>query len=139
MDVFGKGTIEGTRPLLPPGTCWVCEQSPSQEAERVIDTRRNSRAGGSLSHESVRKYICESCATEMGGAMGMVSADEHAEVVAESTRQTYDLAALHDRLQVAESAQVKVAPVEEFLSVLREELAALKPKPRTTKPSVPAE
>jgi hypothetical protein len=80
MEVFGKGTPEGVRPLLPPGTCWICDQSPDQEGYRVIDTRRNARPGGPQVHESVRKYICEPCARQMGGAMGMVSPEEGAEL-----------------------------------------------------------
>lgn len=75
IDVFGFGTDEPTRPLLPPGLCWICENSPQQEAMKVIDTRRNSRPENR--GQSERKYVCEPCAKELGAAVGQVSA-EHA-------------------------------------------------------------
>ena len=119
MDVFGKGTDEPSRPLLPPGTCWVCENSPQQEGMKVIDTRRNTRAGGSMSHESVRKYICEPCARELGGAVGMVSPEEFAEVKQELGDSKFELISFRERLEAAEAGQVKVVSVKDIEALLK--------------------
>lgn len=125
MDVFGRGTEEGSRPLLPPGECWICEQSPTQEAIRVIDTRRNARPGGPLVHESVRKYICEDCVTELGQALGMVKADEYAllQSIADSAIEQRDRA--EAALAEAESNQTKVVDVREVTGALMPMLALL--------------
>jgi hypothetical protein len=114
MDVFGRGTDEPSRPLLPPGICWICENSPQQEGMKVIDTRRNARAGGSMSHEAVRKYICEPCARECGSAVGMVTPEEYAEAEAEIKDQSFTLIALNERLEAAEAGQVKVVSVKDI-------------------------
>jgi hypothetical protein len=137
MDVFGKGTAEPSRPLLPPGECWICEQSPTQSVQRVIDTRRNTRAGGALSHESVRKYVCESCAVEMGAAMGMVPEAQYDEAIAAGRKLEAEVAELQGELALAQNAQTRVVSVDE----LETALAALKPKPapRARKTDVPAE
>lgn len=109
--------------------------SPIQEEMRVIDTRRNARPGGPTSHASVRKYICESCALEMGGAMGMVPAQTHETtrqmLVEETARSAQYLA----ELEAARSTHVNVVPVVEIsdavVEAIREELAKqAKPVPR---------
>lgn len=127
MDVFGKGTAEPSRPLLSPGVCWICDQSPIQEEYRVIDTRRNTQAGGAMSHLSNRKYICEPCALEMGGAMGMVSPEEAATLDA-NAKDFYDrMVEAQDELEQVRSQQLRVVAadglVDEFTSLLRDELA----------------
>lgn len=119
MDVFGKGTDEPSRPLLSPGVCWICEQSPIQEEYRVIDTRRNTQAGGSMSHLSNRKYICEPCALEMGGAMGMVPAERAAVLETEVRQLAADNVSLASQLETARAQQPRVltvADVEASLS-----------------------
>lgn len=120
MDVFGRGTDEPSRPLLPPGICWVCENSPQQEGMKVIDTRRNARAGGSMSHEAVRKYICEPCARELGGAVGMVSPEEAAELKQAKTQAEFEAISLAERLEAAEAGQVKVVSADKILDAIRE-------------------
>lgn len=119
MDVFGKGTDEPSRPLLSPGVCWICEQSPIQEEYRVIDTRRNTQAGGSMSHLSNRKYICEPCALEMGGAMGMVKASDHEALLQDNADLSASVTRLTHELEVARTHQPRVltvADVEASLS-----------------------
>jgi hypothetical protein len=109
-----------SRPLLPPGTCWICDQSPQQDEYRVIDTRRNARPGGPTTHESVRKYICEPCAREMGDAIGMVAWERHVSVVdaLASTRET--VAHTEYALSKAEAAQTRVVSEAEILAALKD-------------------
>lgn len=130
MDVFGKGTDEPSRPLLPPGTCWICDSSPTQEAEKVIDTRRNARPGGPTVHESVRKYICEGCAVELGLAVGMVPSEEHAELKQAHADAEFDAIALRERLEAAEAGQLKVVDVREVTAAIMPMLANLKSEVR---------
>lgn len=141
MDVFGKGTAEPSRPLLPPGTCWICDNSPTQSEEKVIDTRRNSRAGGIQSHESVRKYICESCAREHGAAIGMVSPEEYAEAEAAIRDKDFELIALRERLEAAESRTVNVVPVADIDNLVQTAvtagLASLRPVVKSSAPVPP--
>jgi hypothetical protein len=129
MDVFGKGTDEPSRPLLPPGTCWVCENSPQQEGMKVIDTRRNARAGGSMSHESVRKYVCEPCARELGAAVGMITPEEHEQIldVAEGRREAMLVQA--QQLEEARASQTRVISID----AARELLVLPKKSPTATK------
>lgn len=109
--------------------------SPIQEEQYVIDTRRNARPGGATSHASVRKYICESCALEMGGAMGMVKAEEHARVQAEADDfWSQRNAAIVERDQARE-AQFRVVAADEIADVVSETVRAelaktVKPAPR---------
>ncbi len=127
MEIFGKGTVYGTRPLLEPGVCWICDQSPIQEEFRVIDTMRNARPGGPMTHQSVRKYICEPCAREMGAAMGMVHEDEHAAVEAELADTRESLDRVNEKLDAARKSQVRVIAADEIADVVsqtvRDELA----------------
>jgi hypothetical protein len=143
VDVFGKGTDEPSRPLLPPGTCWVCENSPQQEAMKVIDTRRNSRAGGVSKAVSERKYVCEPCAKELGQAVGQVSAEEFA-LVNENASHLADLyqQATYD-LEQAQKSQTRVVSADEIADVVSETVRAelaktVKKVPATkTKPAAP--
>lgn len=114
MDVFGAGTEEGSRPLLPPGLCWICDQSPTQEAIKVIDTRRNARPGGPLVHESVRKYICEDCIVELGHAIGMVSADKYHNALTYHEIASKRVRDLEDELAEARSQQTRVVDPDEL-------------------------
>ena len=118
-------------PLLPPGVCWICDQSPIQDEYRVIDTHRNARPGGAATHESVRKYICEPCAREMGGAMGMVSHEDHLEVIDEVEELEAELRRVRDQRDAALNSQTRVLDfdsVREALSeTIREELAKTVP------------
>ena len=129
MDVFGFGTEEGSRPLLPPGLCWVCDNSPTQEAEKVIDTRRNSRPGPHAIHTTERKYVCESCAKELGKAIGLIGRDEFDKVVDELRDASLERDRLQARLERAESEQVRVIGADEVAALIDEKLSALKPKP----------
>ena len=138
--IFGKGTEHGTRPLLPPGVCWICDQSPIQEEYRVIDTHRNARPGGPQVHESVRKYICEPCAREMGAAMGMVDGDEHAVVVENRDHLSDQLIQAYRDLDDARASQTRVVIADEIADVVSEtvraELAKARPKPVKTSVTV---
>lgn len=135
MEVFGKGTPHGVRPMLAPGTCWICDMAPIQEEMKVIDTRRNARPGGPTSHASVRKYICESCALEMGGAMGMIGYATEADF-----RKTIDdlnqgNRHLMNELESARASQVRVVPADEIADVVSETVRAelaktVKPAPK---------
>lgn len=135
MDVFGKGTDEPSRPLLPPGMCWICDSSPTQEAEKVIDTRRNARPGGPTVHESVRKYICEGCARDMGKAMGMVDGEKYADAVAEVGALERALLDARAKLVEALDSQMRVVSADELTAKL---LAAIKPTAPAKKARVPA-
>jgi len=81
---------------------------------KVIDTRRNTRAGGALSHLSNRIYICEPCAREMGGAMGQVSPEVYDRAVEalheseqrESTLETALANALAQQHQVVDAREL---------------------------------
>lgn len=117
MDVFGYGTDEPTRPLLPPGLCWICENSPQQEAMKVIDTRRNSRPENR--GQSERKYVCEPCAKELGQAVGQVSAEEHLRLTSEHAQLSNDLESALDRLRVAELGQPVVVDIDQVIEALR--------------------
>jgi len=116
MDVFGKGTLEPSRPLLPPGTCWTCANSPQQEAMKVIDTRRNTQAGGALSHASNRIYICEPCVIQLGKALGMASAAEHESVVQSVGGWGARVAELEVELEDARAQQHRVVDPTEILA-----------------------
>jgi hypothetical protein len=113
MDVFGRGTGEPSRPLLNPGICFICENSPSQEEIKVIDTRREFNPN-CLTKLSGRKYVCESCATEMGQAVGMVSRDEHLDTVAEVEDLESSLGRVNARLDEAVSSQHRVVSFDEL-------------------------
>lgn len=116
MDVFGYGTDEPSRPLLPPGTCWICDQSPQQEAMKVIDTRRNSRA--EKNGISERKYICEPCAVEMGKAMGQVSAEVYEDqrrALAESQDLIVHISQQRDDARSSQTQVVSVDSLKELL------------------------
>lgn len=119
MDVFGKGTDEPSRPLLSPAVCFICENSPSQDAHRVIDTRREFNPEA-LTRLSGRKYICEPCATEMGGAMGLVSPEQYSRVRDERDATMGDLVVVSAKLARAEESQVHVVAVNEIVDVISE-------------------
>lgn len=114
-------------PLLPPGVCWICDQSPIQEEYRVIDTHRNARPGGPQVHESVRKYICEPCAREMGGAMGMVPPETHATTSALLAETNREVLELRNELDAERERKVRVIAADEIADVVsatvRDELA----------------
>lgn len=124
MDVFGYGTEEGSRPLLPPGTCWICDQSPQQEAMKVIDTRRNSRAGGVSHGASERKYICQPCAEEMGKAMGQVSESDHQAVVGVATELQQTVSDLRYELEQTQGQQTRVVEANDLKRMLAEAVKA---------------
>jgi hypothetical protein len=126
VDVFGRGTAEPSRPLLTPGICWVCENSPQQEGMKVIDTRRNARAGGSMSHEAVRKYVCEPCARELGAAMGMVSEDKYLNALTYHEIASKRVNELEDELERVRSQQTQVVNAQAFVDQLKTELAAIR-------------
>lgn len=137
MDVFGYGTDEPSRPLLPPGLCWICDNSPTQSAEKVIDTRRNSRPGPHAIHTTERKYVCGGCATDLGKAVGMVPGDD-LRAVARDLHAAEDRAAhLAADLAAARESQTRVVPADDIAALVRAEVAKLKPKP-AAKASVPA-
>jgi hypothetical protein len=137
MDVFGKGTEEGTRPLLPPGDCWICANSPQQEEMKVIDTRRNTQAGGTLSHASNRIYICEPCVLQLGQALGMASAVETEAAQTAGRALEEQVAQLEGELALARNEQHRVVSADTVGEIVRAELAKLKPatvrKPATPK------
>lgn len=68
MDLFGKDLEH--RPLDPPGVCFICETSPTQDTTRIINTNRHFHPGGPT-HLTGRKYVCEPCAIELGKVAGM--------------------------------------------------------------------
>ena len=132
IDVFGKGTAEPSRPLLPPGICWVCSNSPQQEAMKVIDTRRNTQAGGTLSHASNRIYVCEPCIDQLAGALGFVPRDEYESVVDKLRDSDLELSRVQTDLREAQSSQVRVVSADDVLAKL-DKLTAPKPRaPRST-------
>jgi hypothetical protein len=140
MEVFGKGTPEGVRPLLPPGTCWICDQSPDQEGYRVIDTRRNARPGGPQVHESVRKYICEPCARQMGGAMGMVPQEAIESARDFARKLQHEASDLRAELDRTRGQQVRVVAADEIADVVSETVRAelakqVKPRAAAKKPA----
>lgn len=134
MDVFGKGTDEPSRPLLSPAVCFICENNPSQEEHRVIDTRREFNPEA-LTRLSGRKYICEPCATEMGSAMGMVSATDYTAVVDDLRLSELNELQLISELDAERDLKVRVVAAAEVAEavgeMLREELA------KTVKPAAP--
>jgi hypothetical protein len=76
LDVFGKG-IE-IRPLKAPGICFICEATPVQDSERVINTMRIF-SPGPLTNLNGTKYVCESCAHDLGVSIGLVDPEVHQE------------------------------------------------------------
>lgn len=130
MDVFGKGTDEPSRPLLPPGTCWICSNSPQQEAVKVIDTRRNTRAAGPQSHASTRIYVCEPCVVELGEAMGLVKRDEYESAVDKLRDADLELSRVRNDLEEARASQVRVVDAKELLDRLDKLVAKPKAAPR---------
>jgi hypothetical protein len=91
---------------------------------KVIDTRRNTKAGGALSHLSNRIYICEPCAREMGAAMGQVSPEVYDRAVEalhesgqrEATLETALANALTQQHQVVDTT-VLFAKLDELTKV----------------------
>jgi hypothetical protein len=130
MDVFGYGTEEGSRPLMSPAICFICENSPTQEAERVIDTTREFNPE-CLTRLSGRKYVCEGCATEMGRAMGQVSVRQYEEVVAELRSMEDITISLAEKLDAARDEQHVVVDAKELFAKLEE--LTKKPPARTNK------
>lgn len=67
--------IEG-KPQLPPGLCFICEQS---NPVRYIDTFRDFEG---IVREKLdgRKYVCEECVTEFAKKFGFVTPKEHSAV-----------------------------------------------------------
>lgn len=118
MDVFGYGTEEGTRPLLPPGTCWICENSPQQEAMKVIDTRRNSRPENR--GQSERKYVCEPCAKELGAAVGQVSAEEYETLAKTSEQHSITAENMRAAWESASAQQTRVVEADAIFAYLEE-------------------
>lgn len=98
--------------------------SPIQEEHRVIDTRRNARPGGPTSHASVRKYICEPCAREMGAAMGMVDGDAFEAVQADRLAYHKREQELEAELAAARSSQVRVVVADEIADVVSQTVRA---------------
>jgi hypothetical protein len=96
---------------------------------KVIDTRRNTQAGGALSHVSTRKYVCEPCVKQLGEAMGMVSAEVHAQVACDGSDAMADCVKLAHELSEAREAQTRVVDADEILARI-EKLTKPAPKPR---------
>jgi hypothetical protein len=91
---------------------------------QVIDTRRNSRAGGVSKAVSERKYICEPCAKELGQAVGLVPAEDHSRTVeALATSERLGLQLERD-LSEARSQQSRVVNADEIADVVSETIRA---------------
>lgn len=101
---------------------------------KVIDTRRNSRAGGVSHAASERKYICEPCASELGAAVGMLSKGLYDAVVQDLHVTQQNAVDLQAKLDEARTQQTRVVNVSD----LEEALAALKPKPAARKSTTSA-
>lgn len=102
----------------------------------MIDTRRNTQAGGSLSHLSNRKYICESCAVEMGEAMGQVSEEKYDEAIEAGRVLEAEVAELQGALELAQNEQHKVVSLADVVASLAVDSRTTKP-PATRKPAAP--
>lgn len=100
----------------------------------MIDTRRNTQAGGSLSHASVRIYVCEPCAVELGEAMGLVKRDEYESVVDKLRDSDLELARVKHDLAEAQDAQTRVVDADEIIARIEK---LTKPKPAAKKADVP--
>lgn len=140
MDVFGYGTDEVSRPLLSPAICFICENSPTQEAQKVIDTTREFNPE-CLTRLSGRKYVCGACAEELGKAVGMVSQAQFATVEQMLIETSASVVALNDQVEEALATQTRVVSTDEIADavseVIRAELAKqVVKKPTAAKPKV---
>src|SRR6266566_1750403 len=55
--------------LLPPSVCIICESSPGENAEKVIDTLKVLNTG-TFSTSNGRKYVCEQCGSTFAKLLG---------------------------------------------------------------------
>lgn len=102
---------------------------------KVIDTRRNTQAGGTLSHASNRIYICEPCATECGEAIGLVKRAEFESVVDKLRDADLKLKRTEEDLEEARTQQTRVLSLADVVATLNAspaQSASPAPRPKTT-------
>jgi len=89
---------------MSPAICFICENSPTQEAERVIDTTREFNPE-CLTRLSGRKYVCEGCATEMGRAMGQVSYESFVDLTEQAAESAVEVEGLKAEVEQLKNEQ----------------------------------
>jgi hypothetical protein len=117
--------------LLTPAICFLCENSPQQEAMKVVDTRREFNPQG-LSALSGRKYFCQGCCEDLGAAMGMVKKEELLVERAYRIEAEAQVVELEGELIDARTQQNRVVAVDEISDYLNSLTNKPAPKPRAT-------
>lgn len=110
LDVFGAG-IE-VRPLKEPGICFICEATPQQDVERVVNTMRYFTPGP-ITKLSGTKYVCEGCATDLGKSMGLVDRDQYDDVCDLVSSLTQEIIEKDRKLSALESLQAAIAELKQ--------------------------
>ena len=111
--------IEG-KPQLPPGMCFICEQS---NPVRYVDTYRDFE-GVVRERLDGRKYVCEECVEDLSKHLGFVT-PARAQELEDRLKQAGDLIT---------ALRKEVGAYQDIKDAL-EALNAPKPKPATRKPA----